>query len=122
MFCPLCKTEFRDGFTRCSDCHLPLVATKQEADQRTVTQVWRGGSKSEFEAVLTALQREEIPFLFHERLNVGGAVQSSLRNLVISPPRLTHDTEFEVRVLGRDEDRAREAVRGAIEIDETEED
>jgi hypothetical protein len=26
MFCPLCRTEYREGFTTCSDCHLALVA------------------------------------------------------------------------------------------------
>jgi len=25
MFCPKCKTEYREGFTACSDCNLPLV-------------------------------------------------------------------------------------------------
>lgn len=85
--------------------------------------MWRGGSKSEFEAILTALRRAEIPLLFRERPNVRGAVRSSLLN--ISRPshqHVTHDTEFEVKVLRSDEDRAREAVRLATEIDETDED
>jgi Putative prokaryotic signal transducing protein len=25
MFCPRCKAEYRPGFTRCSECDLPLV-------------------------------------------------------------------------------------------------
>jgi hypothetical protein len=25
MFCPKCRTEFRKGFTTCSDCEIPLV-------------------------------------------------------------------------------------------------
>jgi hypothetical protein len=112
MFCPLCKAEFRDGFTHCSVCHIPLIATKQEADQQTVTQVWRGGNKSEFEAVLTALQRAQIPLLLREHLNVRGAAKLALLGLVIGPQR-THDTEFEIRVLENDADRARQAVRHA---------
>jgi hypothetical protein len=26
MYCPQCRVEFRDGFTECSDCHVPLSA------------------------------------------------------------------------------------------------
>lgn len=26
MFCPLCKAEYREGFTRCNDCDVALVA------------------------------------------------------------------------------------------------
>jgi hypothetical protein len=26
VYCPQCKTEFREGFTECSDCHVPLLA------------------------------------------------------------------------------------------------
>jgi hypothetical protein len=25
MFCPKCKTEYREGFTQCADCNVPLV-------------------------------------------------------------------------------------------------
>lgn len=24
MYCPQCRVEYRDGFTECSDCHIPL--------------------------------------------------------------------------------------------------
>ena len=26
MYCPQCRVEYRDGFTECSDCHVPLLA------------------------------------------------------------------------------------------------
>jgi hypothetical protein len=25
MYCPQCGVEYRDGFTECSDCHVPLL-------------------------------------------------------------------------------------------------
>ena len=25
MFCPQCRTEYREGFLECSDCHIPLA-------------------------------------------------------------------------------------------------
>jgi hypothetical protein len=28
LYCPECGVEFRDGFTECSDCRVPLVAEK----------------------------------------------------------------------------------------------
>ncbi len=28
MYCPKCRAEFREGFTQCSDCRVPLVAKK----------------------------------------------------------------------------------------------
>ena len=26
MYCPQCRCQYRDGFTECSDCHVPLLA------------------------------------------------------------------------------------------------
>jgi hypothetical protein len=26
VYCPECRVEYRDGFTECSDCHVPLLA------------------------------------------------------------------------------------------------
>jgi hypothetical protein len=105
MYCPLCKAEFRDGFLQCSDCHLRLVATKEEAERQSVTRVWRGG-KSELESVLSALQEVEIPSIFQERSNVGFAIRSSLLGLAVGRRNDPNDTEFEVRVLGSDAERA----------------
>lgn len=28
MYCPQCRVEYREGFTECSDCHIPLLAGK----------------------------------------------------------------------------------------------
>ena len=119
MFCPLCKAEFRDGFAKCSDCHVILVATKEEAERQTVAIIWKGG-KSELEPVLSALQQAEIPVHFREHLNVRAAVRSALLSPVIGRVNQGHDTEFEVRVLGKDAERAQCAVHQAL--DETEDD
>jgi hypothetical protein len=113
VFCPLCKAEFRDGFTQCSDCRIPLVATK-EADQQSVTRVWKGGDQLEFESVLTALQNAGIPAQFREHLNVGPAVRAGLLSALFARPNRTRDTEFEVEVLEGDFVRAEQAVRQAL--------
>lgn len=40
MICPICKSEYRDGFTRCADCEIDLVQTtpdkKQSAPERSL--------------------------------------------------------------------------------------
>jgi hypothetical protein len=34
MFCPACKAEFRQNFTRCSDCHVDLVEIPSPQEER----------------------------------------------------------------------------------------
>jgi hypothetical protein len=93
---------------------MPLVVTKQEADRQTVTRVWKGGNKSEFESVLSALQQAQIPLLFREHLNVRSAVPSTFLGLARRRRQATYDSEFEVKVLGSDADRAQRAVLRAV--------
>jgi hypothetical protein len=45
MFCPQCKSEYRFGFTRCSDCGLVLV-DRMPADIPAVTP--KGDAQAEF--------------------------------------------------------------------------
>jgi hypothetical protein len=33
MYCPQCLTEYREGFTECSDCHVALVAGAPPPEQ-----------------------------------------------------------------------------------------
>lgn len=33
MFCPRCKTEYREGFYECADCGVPLVAVLPEEEE-----------------------------------------------------------------------------------------
>jgi hypothetical protein len=114
MFCPLCKAEFRAGFTDCSDCRIPLVPTKQEADATPVTAVWKGGGKQSLEAVLSALQQANVPLVFREHLAVGPAIVASLANTFLRGPKVVHDTIFEVTVLQSDAERATEIVRQVL--------
>ena len=32
MYCPQCRVEYRDGFTECSDCHVPLLTGTRPPD------------------------------------------------------------------------------------------
>jgi hypothetical protein len=68
MICPKCKVEYREGFTKCSDCDVALVdkldssskgAESSKHDRPALA--WRGDDPVVFSAVLAALGDEEIP-------------------------------------------------------------
>ncbi len=63
MFCPLCKTEYREGFTRCSDCGLDLVASLDlpEVRENPAILFWIGGEEKVFDLLVAALRDAEIP-------------------------------------------------------------
>jgi hypothetical protein len=63
MFCPVCKAEYRAGFTQCSDCGAALVesldaadpAPKEQERQLDAVQIWSGTDPQTFTAVRDAL-------------------------------------------------------------------
>jgi hypothetical protein len=65
MFCPVCKSEYRDGFTKCSDCEADLVEHLPDDSGGTgssdLAVAWRGSDPSAYSAALAALQDAEIP-------------------------------------------------------------
>lgn len=70
MFCPLCQSEYRDGFTECSDCQVSLVATKAEA-QAAPARLWKGDSERFMDRLLTALSAQGIPAHYKETVYAG---------------------------------------------------
>ncbi len=63
MFCPLCRVEYREGFARCPDCGLDLVASLDlpEVIQNPPMLFWTGRDEKIFDLLLTALRDAEIP-------------------------------------------------------------
>ena len=112
MFCPLCKAEFRQGFTTCSDCRIALVATSEEAAVVAVGRLWTGDNRKRMERILDALAYAEIPF--HSKELVKSSVWPWISMLLwrFMKPRPTF--EFHVDVFQKDMERAEEMVR-AIE-------
>ena len=56
MFCPKCRAEFREGFTKCPDCKIELVHERPKAK----------GKKSEFvdfEELITTTDLGKIAFI-----------------------------------------------------------
>lgn len=74
MFCPICKYEFRRGFTHCNTCDVDLVETlpaEEEVDHSPPptaaqmdhpTLLWSGASGGVFTALTTALDDAQIPY------------------------------------------------------------
>jgi hypothetical protein len=77
MFCPQCKAEYRQGFTRCSDCDVELVyALPQDSEQQAADErggefaggdrdrrlIWKGNDESECVALCRILMKADIPY------------------------------------------------------------
>jgi hypothetical protein len=88
MFCPVCKAEYRAGFTQCSACRVPLVDALDvvpdaenasgkfpDADSRDLKQVWQGVSPEESQSVRDVLEAAKIPSIngFYEPRLIRGA-------------------------------------------------
>jgi hypothetical protein len=61
MFCPLCKAEFREGFSRCSDCEIELVPSREQAETTPVELLWEGVSEVKSRRICTTLRDAGIP-------------------------------------------------------------
>lgn len=74
MYCPKCRTEYRPGFTRCSDCFVDLVhelpaeepVEEKSAplwlDTESLAEVWRGEDIVLHGRLLAELKRAGIPY------------------------------------------------------------
>ena len=64
MFCPLCKAEYREGFTQCSDCQVDLVESIAEPPEEDDPPqlVWRGSDPVAFGRVIALLDEQEIEY------------------------------------------------------------
>jgi len=76
MFCPECKAEYRQGFTRCSDCDVDLVYSlpaespfasdtrgREFAGQdRELRLIWKGNAEAKCLALCRDLMKANIPY------------------------------------------------------------
>jgi hypothetical protein len=108
MFCPLCKAEYRQGFSSCSDCHIPLVGTQEEAAATEVDRLWTGDDRTVFGRILDALLDAAIPFRSRESLKSQPWPWISILLFRFMKPRPTF--EYSIDILHRDRDRAGAAI------------
>jgi hypothetical protein len=65
MYCPTCRTEYREGFSTCADCGDELVATlePETALEAALEPLLRTHSGDAMSAVVDALEAAEIPYV-----------------------------------------------------------
>ena len=108
MFCPLCKSEFRQGFTKCSDCHISLLATADEAERVPTGCFWVGSDRKECNHILTSLAEAGIPQISKELVKSEPWPWISFLLVRFMRPRPTY--ELKIWILQSDLDRARQAA------------
>ena len=72
MFCPVCKSEYRDGFSMCADCNVPLVAElppeKEESEthhnDKGVLEIGRYSNPAKVSFINSLFEAEQIDFYF----------------------------------------------------------
>ena len=66
MFCPKCRDEYRDGFTVCAECHVPLVKSltpePEHPDVALVT-IMTGRDEAKLTVAKSLLTAAGIPFV-----------------------------------------------------------
>ena len=63
MFCPQCRSEYREGFTRCADCDVELVPALPTGDAHealNLVKVYESGDASVIPLIESLLQSAEI--------------------------------------------------------------
>lgn len=67
MFCPECKAEYREGFSKCSDCNVGLVEQLppvQEEEFIEYTEILRTSNPSDIALIKSILDSEGIIYYF----------------------------------------------------------
>jgi hypothetical protein len=105
MFCPLCQSGFRDGITECSDCHVWLVGSRQQA-LSLLELLWKGPWQSSLDKILAELDAQSIPSYFKEIVNT--TPQFSFLGIKLTPRKNT--LEYQVWVFRSDRERAHAAL------------
>lgn len=106
MFCPNCETEYRPGFTRCSDCGADLVERLEPVPSNEPPAgdgpelLWTGTDNATYGVILNALDDAAIPH--HENTRDVGPL-----------PGLSQPV-YAVFVPGRHRDAARRAMELAV--------
>ncbi len=73
MFCPVCKAEYREGFTRCADCDVDLVEALEAEeeleydivdDNITFVEILKTSDMGDISLLKSMLDSEDIQYFF----------------------------------------------------------
>ena len=110
VFCPLCKSEYRQGFSNCSDCHATLVATRKQAERVPVVCFWKGSNQEKFESLLTSLQSANIPHRFAQGLKFQPHLRVSILGVPLFKKRQPDiQNDYRIHIMKSDLKRTRDA-------------
>ena len=102
MFCPVCRSEYREGFTKCADCQVDLVevlAPEREPEFHDFVEIITVFDEAKLALIKSILEDAGLDYYFQGELS---------HHLVPLP--------FSTRLMVRKED-AGEAVRILTELD-----
>jgi hypothetical protein len=101
MFCPVCESKYREGFTKCSDCDVDLV--KQLADDSEAKEpLWAGQDASVRSAICDKLDAARI---LHEDDSVESQFMPAFRQSI-----------YRIQIRKKDHEAALNAIR-EIDVD-----
>jgi hypothetical protein len=108
MYCPTCGVEYRDGFSRCNDCDVALVAgpppSPVRVDERPDALLWQGVDPQAIANIRKILSDANIRYSAHE---------PDTPIFFTSTPRA-----WEIRVFVDDLDRAAKLIADQVESDD----
>ena len=90
MYCPECKTEYRQGFYECADCKIPLVhelSAEKETEEtekynnlndQNLTLIMKTGRIHEKELLITEFSNSNIPYKLIEPTSLHGAINTKI--------------------------------------------
>jgi hypothetical protein len=114
MICPECGCEYREGFTRCSDCDIDLVEPLAEEPEMQLVRVYEGANPALLPLVESLLNEAEIDFMKRgeplQDIIAGGRLFGG--NLVVGPVEFWVSTE--------NAEQARELLAGIDDSQEVE--
>jgi hypothetical protein len=100
MYCPNCRTEYKEGITSCADCGAALVAALEPIDERSeLVTVLETGDLSAVVLAKSILEEAEIPYIAKGEI--------PMEQLSVGP--------VEIQVDRRDQDQARELLESLAE-------